>query len=47
MFLMPVFPFYSGPTLALALTRENAIAHWRDLLGPKTIEEAKKENPNR
>ncbi|NXI70729.1 TXND3 protein, partial [Anseranas semipalmata] len=36
----------SGPTLILALTRENAVAHWRDLLGPKTIEEAKKENPN-
>ncbi|XP_009271738.1 PREDICTED: thioredoxin domain-containing protein 3 [Aptenodytes forsteri] len=36
----------SGPTLILALTRENAVAHWRDLLGPKTVEEAKKENPN-
>ncbi|NWX72825.1 TXND3 protein, partial [Alca torda] len=36
----------SGPTLVLALTRENAIAHWRDLLGPKTVEEAKMENPN-
>ncbi|NXO57984.1 TXND3 protein, partial [Aramus guarauna] len=36
----------SGPTLVLALTRENAITHWRDLLGPKTVEEAKKENPN-
>ncbi|POI28156.1 hypothetical protein CIB84_008094 [Bambusicola thoracicus] len=32
----------SGPTLVLALTRKNAIQHWRDLLGPKTIEEAKK-----
>ncbi|XP_040520624.1 thioredoxin domain-containing protein 3 isoform X2 [Gallus gallus] len=32
----------SGPTLVLALTRQNAIQHWRDLLGPKTIEEAKK-----
>ncbi|XP_030354472.1 thioredoxin domain-containing protein 3 [Strigops habroptila] len=36
----------SGPTLVLALTRENAVAHWRDLLGPKTVEEAMKENPN-
>ncbi|NXN20801.1 TXND3 protein, partial [Nycticryphes semicollaris] len=36
----------SGPTLVLALTRENAVAHWRELLGPKTVEEAKKENPN-
>ncbi|NXD19450.1 TXND3 protein, partial [Spelaeornis formosus] len=34
----------SGPTLVLALTRENAISHWRNLLGPKTLEEAK-ENP--
>uniref|UniRef100_A0A8B9DLY5 NME/NM23 family member 8 n=1 Tax=Anser cygnoides TaxID=8845 RepID=A0A8B9DLY5_ANSCY len=45
------FPFLleqmtNGPTLVLALTRENAVAHWRNLLGPKTIEEAKKENPN-
>ncbi|KAM9572905.1 LOW QUALITY PROTEIN: thioredoxin domain-containing protein 3 [Guaruba guarouba] len=35
----------SGPTLVLALTREKAVAHWRDLLGPKTVEEAMKENP--
>ncbi|KAM6315241.1 thioredoxin domain-containing protein 3 [Aegotheles albertisi] len=35
-----------GPTLVLALTRENAVSHWRNLLGPKTIEEAKQENPN-
>ncbi|NXB31418.1 TXND3 protein, partial [Eulacestoma nigropectus] len=34
----------SGPTLVLALTRENAVSHWRHLLGPKTLEEAK-ENP--
>ncbi|NWT65380.1 TXND3 protein, partial [Prunella himalayana] len=30
----------SGPTLVLALTGENAVAHWRSLLGPKTLEEA-------
>ncbi|XP_050174052.1 thioredoxin domain-containing protein 3 [Myiozetetes cayanensis] len=36
----------SGPTLVLALTRENAVAHWRNLLGPKTLEEACKENPD-
>ncbi|KFP30152.1 Thioredoxin domain-containing protein 3, partial [Colius striatus] len=36
----------SGPTLILALTRENAVEHWRQLLGPKVVEEAKKENPN-
>ncbi|KAM4658301.1 thioredoxin domain-containing protein 3 [Amazona ochrocephala] len=35
----------SGPTLVLALTRENAVTHWRDLLGPKNVEEAMKENP--
>ncbi|XP_033375491.1 thioredoxin domain-containing protein 3 [Parus major] len=34
----------SGPTLVLALTRENAVSHWRNLLGPKTLEKAK-ENP--
>ncbi|KAJ7415817.1 Thioredoxin domain-containing protein 3 [Willisornis vidua] len=36
----------SGPTLVLALTRENAVAHWRSLLGPKVLEEACKENPD-
>uniref|UniRef100_A0A8D0HJL0 NME/NM23 family member 8 n=1 Tax=Sphenodon punctatus TaxID=8508 RepID=A0A8D0HJL0_SPHPU len=35
----------SGPTLALALVRENAVQHWRDLLGPKTLEEAKEKSP--
>ncbi|NXN78611.1 TXND3 protein, partial [Bombycilla garrulus] len=35
----------SGPTLVLALTRENAVLHWRILLGPRTLEEAK-ENPD-
>ncbi|NXU13048.1 TXND3 protein, partial [Pardalotus punctatus] len=35
----------SGPTLVLALTRENAVTHWRNLLGPKILEEARKENP--
>ncbi|XP_074841587.1 thioredoxin domain-containing protein 3 [Carettochelys insculpta] len=35
----------SGPTLALALMRENAVEHWRDLLGPKTLEEAKEKSP--
>ncbi|XP_061223936.1 thioredoxin domain-containing protein 3 isoform X1 [Neopsephotus bourkii] len=36
----------SGPTLVLALTRENAVARWRELLGPKCVEQAMKENPN-
>ncbi|NWX90215.1 TXND3 protein, partial [Nothoprocta pentlandii] len=35
----------SGPTLALALTRVNAVEHWRKLLGPKTVEDAKKNDP--
>ncbi|KYO43210.1 thioredoxin domain-containing protein 3 isoform X1 [Alligator mississippiensis] len=35
----------SGPTLALALVRENAVQRWRDLLGPKTLEEAKEKCP--
>ncbi|XP_026557970.1 thioredoxin domain-containing protein 3 [Pseudonaja textilis] len=35
----------SGPTLALALVRENAIQKWRDLLGPKIIQEAKEQYP--
>uniref|UniRef100_A0A8C6Y6Y2 NME/NM23 family member 8 n=1 Tax=Naja naja TaxID=35670 RepID=A0A8C6Y6Y2_NAJNA len=36
----------SGPTLALALVRENAIQKWRDLLGPKIIQEAKEQYPH-
>ncbi|OWK59223.1 Thioredoxin domain-containing protein 3 [Lonchura striata] len=43
-FFNALFPMYSGPTLILALTRENAVSHWRSLLGPKILEEAK-ENP--
>ncbi|XP_030635013.1 thioredoxin domain-containing protein 3 homolog [Chanos chanos] len=35
----------SGPLLALALTREDAIQHWRGLLGPKILEEAKQKSP--
>ncbi|KAM7071276.1 thioredoxin domain-containing protein 6-like [Acridotheres tristis] len=34
----------SGPTLLLALTGENAVSHWRVLLGPKTLEEAKEKS---
>ncbi|XP_054846890.1 thioredoxin domain-containing protein 3 [Eublepharis macularius] len=36
----------SGPTLALALVRENAVQEWRNVLGPKTLEEAKEQCPN-
>ncbi|XP_073188975.1 thioredoxin domain-containing protein 3 isoform X3 [Lepidochelys kempii] len=35
----------SGPTLALGLIRENAVQRWRDLLGPKSLEEAKEKSP--
>ncbi|XP_064409232.1 thioredoxin domain-containing protein 6 isoform X2 [Latimeria chalumnae] len=35
----------SGPILALALSREDAIQHWRKLLGPENIEKAKEEAP--
>ncbi|NXD07373.1 TXND3 protein, partial [Nothocercus nigrocapillus] len=35
----------SGPTLVLALTRVNAVERWRELLGPKIVEEAKTKNP--
>ncbi|XP_066485285.1 thioredoxin domain-containing protein 3 [Tiliqua scincoides] len=35
----------SGPTLALALVRENAVQKWRGLLGPKIVEEAKEQSP--
>ncbi|KAK6293158.1 thioredoxin domain-containing protein 6 [Coregonus clupeaformis] len=35
----------SGPVLALALTREDAIQHWRGLLGPKVLDVAKERSP--
>uniref|UniRef100_A0AAY5L6N0 Nucleoside diphosphate kinase-like domain-containing protein n=1 Tax=Esox lucius TaxID=8010 RepID=A0AAY5L6N0_ESOLU len=35
----------SGPLLALALTREDAVLHWRGLLGPKVVDEAKEKSP--
>nr|WAW84848.1 thioredoxin domain-containing protein 3 [Halisarca dujardinii] len=36
----------SGPFLVLALAREDAVEGWRDLLGPKVIEEAKEKAPD-
>uniref|UniRef100_A0A4W3GQ02 Nucleoside diphosphate kinase-like domain-containing protein n=1 Tax=Callorhinchus milii TaxID=7868 RepID=A0A4W3GQ02_CALMI len=36
---------YSGPLLALALVRENAIQHWRNLMGNYDIEIAQEHNP--
>ncbi|KAK1789225.1 hypothetical protein P4O66_015169, partial [Electrophorus voltai] len=35
----------SGPLLALALARQGAVQHWRDLLGPQDPTQAKREQP--
>lgn len=35
----------SGPVMALALCREDAVSGWRDMLGPKNPEEAKETAP--
>ena len=37
----------SGPVMALALAREDAVQGWRDMLGPKELEVAKTEQPDR
>uniref|UniRef100_A0A3Q2YA19 Nucleoside diphosphate kinase B n=1 Tax=Hippocampus comes TaxID=109280 RepID=A0A3Q2YA19_HIPCM len=34
-----------GPVLALALTREDAVQHWKNMLGPFDLKRAKKEHP--
>nr|KAF6338318.1 NME/NM23 family member 8 [Pipistrellus kuhlii] len=31
----------SGPSLALVLVRENGLQHWKELIGPSTVQEAK------
>ncbi|XP_066132837.1 thioredoxin domain-containing protein 3 [Saccopteryx bilineata] len=31
----------SGPSLALVLLRDNGLKHWKNLIGPRTVEEAK------
>ncbi|XP_053554723.1 thioredoxin domain-containing protein 6 [Bombina bombina] len=36
----------SGPVLALALVKEHAVTHWRNLLGPVDITEAIKDAPD-
>lgn len=36
---------YSGPVLALALARQAAVRHWRNLLGPSDVNKAKEESP--
>ncbi|XP_045420277.1 thioredoxin domain-containing protein 3 [Lemur catta] len=35
----------SGPSLALVLLRSNGLQHWKELLGPITVEEANKNHP--
>ncbi|KAJ8778662.1 hypothetical protein J1605_013339 [Eschrichtius robustus] len=37
----------SGPSLALVLVRENGLGHWKQLIGPSTVEEAKEYLPDR
>ncbi|KAK7169547.1 hypothetical protein R3I93_005505 [Phoxinus phoxinus] len=36
----------SGPVLALALVKQGAVEHWRNILGPKDPVQAKSEEPN-
>ncbi|KAJ3591990.1 hypothetical protein NHX12_007120 [Muraenolepis orangiensis] len=36
----------SGPVLALVLAREEAVQHWRNILGPADVTQAKAEDPN-
>ncbi|XP_007455399.1 PREDICTED: thioredoxin domain-containing protein 3 [Lipotes vexillifer] len=37
----------SGPSLVLVLVRENGLGHWKQLIGPSTVEEAKEYLPDR
>ena len=37
----------SGPIVALVLSRENAVQHWRDLIGPTNALKARITHPNR
>ncbi|XP_053352348.1 thioredoxin domain-containing protein 6 isoform X1 [Clarias gariepinus] len=36
----------SGPVLALVLVKQGAVEHWRNLLGPKDLNQAKLEQPD-
>ena len=38
---------FSGPLLALALAREDAVTGWKEMLGPKEVEVAKEKAPDR
>lgn len=37
----------SGPIIAMVLARDNAISHWKDLMGPGNSVIAKKTHPDR
>ncbi len=37
---------FSGPLLALALAREDAVSGWREKLGPKEVDKAQEEAPD-
>jgi len=48
----PFFPslvayMSSGPVLALVLARENAVTHWRELIGPTNAVKARTTHPSR
>ncbi|XP_058581412.1 thioredoxin domain-containing protein 3 isoform X6 [Neofelis nebulosa] len=36
---------YSGPSLALVLLRDNCLQHWKELIGPSSVEKAKTSVP--
>lgn len=36
----------SGPIIALALSRDKSIAHWRDLIGPTNTLKARQTHPD-
>lgn len=38
---------FSGPMMALCLAREDAVEGWREMLGPKEVEVAKEDAPER
>lgn len=37
----------SGPIIVLLLGRENAISHWRELVGPTSVSKARETHPDR
>ena len=47
LYMHKIVCIFSGPLLALALAREDAVSGWRDMLGPKEVEVAKKDSPER